>query len=193
MNNYREIDYEMLARHYSGVGNDQKVAKALARKMEAGEHQHHILQALCRSAIRQGNGSSDTPCNAYIIAPKRSGVRAFLPEVFPGCSVLPWLPTKAKPKGKVQEALTFIEMFFEDYPDQVLPFAELRQELGGTSVSNFNSRIRNHPNFKAGLITGNEVGHRPDGPDHSRHAATGQTSLDQRIAEGVCVGLGVGF
>ena len=30
-------------------------------------------------------------------------------------------------------------------------------------------------------------------PFHSRNAATGQTSLDQRIAKGVCVGLGVGL
>lgn len=151
MNNYRETDYEMMARYYSGTGNDQKVPKPLVDQIAAGELNHHILQALCRSAVRQGNGSSDTPCNAYIIAPKRSGVRDFLPEVFPGCTVLPWLPTKAKPKGKVQEALTFIEMFFEDYPDQVLRFTELRQALGGTSVSNFNSRIRHHPTFKAGL------------------------------------------
>ena len=150
MNNYREIDYEMMARYYSGVGNDQKVTKALARKVEAGEHQHHILQALCRSAIRQGNGACDNPCNAYIIAPKRSGVRTFLPEVFPGCTVVPWLLTKAKPKGKVQEALTFIEMFFEDYPDQVLSFADLRNELG-YDASNFRDRIRRHPTFTAGL------------------------------------------
>ena len=149
MNNYREIDYEMMAKYYGDVGNDQEVTKALTRKMVAGEHQHHILQALCRSAIRRGNGS-DVPCNAYIIVPKRSGVRAFLPEVFPGCTVLPWKPAKAKPKGKVQEALTFIETFFEDYPDQVMPFTDLRQELG-YDASNFRDRIRRHPTFTAGL------------------------------------------
>lgn len=79
-----------------------------------------------------------------------TAVLTFLPEVFPGCTVLPWLPTTAKPKGKVQEALTFIEMFFEDYPDQFLPFTALRQELG-YDASNFRDRIRRHPTFTAGL------------------------------------------
>jgi hypothetical protein len=47
--------------------------------------------------------------------------------------------------------LTFIETFFEDYPDQVLRFTELRHELGGTSAPNFNKTIRKHNTFTAGL------------------------------------------
>lgn len=118
--------------------------------MQAGEHSHHILQALCRSALRQGSGLDCGPCNAYIIAPKRSGVRNLLPQVFPGCKVGIWKPTKKKAKGKVEEALTYVQMHFEDYPDGDLPFAELRSVLG-YDASNFNNRIRNHDSFKAGL------------------------------------------
>jgi len=61
MNNYRDIDYAMMARYYGDVGNDQEVTKARTRKMVAGEHQHHILQALCRSAVRNGGGSECAP------------------------------------------------------------------------------------------------------------------------------------
>jgi hypothetical protein len=151
LNNYTETDYEMAARHYGEIPNDQDAPKALVDDMQAGEHKHHILQALCRSALRQGNGLECGPCDAYIIAPKRSGVRDLLPRVFPGCKVGIWKPTKKKAKGKVQVALTYVQMYFEDYPDGVLLFAELRSGLGYDNASNFRNRIRHHDSFKAGL------------------------------------------
>ncbi|OWY07706.1 hypothetical protein B6V72_18830 [Thioclava sp. F34-6] len=150
LNNHPETDYEMKARHYSEVPNDQDAPKTIVDDMQAGEHKHHILQALCRSALRQGSGLECGHCNAYIIAPKRSGVRNLLPQIFPGCKVGSWKPTKQKAKGKVQEALTYVQMYFEDYPDGVLPVAEIRSVLG-YDASNFRNRIRNHDSFKAGL------------------------------------------
>ena len=166
MNNHPETDYEMKARYYSGIGNDQKVPQTLVEEMAAGEHKHHILQALCRSAVREGSGSECSPCNAYIIAPKRSGIRNLLPEIFPGCMIGTWEQARKKLTGKVQEALTYIEMFFDDYPEGTLPFTELRSELG-YDASNFRRRIRDHDTFRAALeemgieetTTGN-AGHR---------------------------------
>ena len=90
------------------------------------------------------------PCNAYIIAPSRFGVRDFLPVVFPGCTVGTWEPAKVKATGKVQQALTYVEKHVADYPDEALRFIELRAELG-YDASNFRDRIRNHDSFKAGL------------------------------------------
>lgn len=150
LNNYTETDYEMAARHYGKVPIDQDAPKTLVDDMQAGEHKHHILQALCRSALRQGSGLECGLCDAYIIAPKRSGVRKLLPQVFPGCKVGTWKPTKQKAKGKVQEALAYVQMYFEDYPEGVLLFAELRSVLG-YDASNFRNRIRKHDSFKAGL------------------------------------------
>lgn len=151
LNNYAETDYEMAARHYGEVPNDQDAPKTLVDDMQAGEHSHHILQALCRSALRQGSGLDCGPCNAYIIAPKRSGVRRLLPQVFPGCKVGTWKPTKQKAKGKVQEALAYVQMYFEDYPDGVLQLKELRSALDYDDTSNFNRCIRKHDSFNAGL------------------------------------------
>ncbi len=150
MNNHPETDYEVKARYYCGIANDQEVSKTLVEEMAAGEHMHHILQALCRSSVRLGSGSECGPCNAYIIAPKRSGIRTLLLKVFPGCTIRSWRPGKSKPKGKVQEALTYIERFFDGYPEGRLPFTELRSVLG-YDASNFRRRIRNHETFKAGL------------------------------------------
>lgn len=150
LNNHPETDYEMKARYYSEVPNDQGAPKTIVDDMQAGEHKHHILQALCRSALRQGSGLECAHCNAYIIAPKRSGARGLLLEVFPGCKVGTWKPSKQKTRGKVQEALAYVQMYFEDHPDGVLLFTELRSVLG-YDASNFRNRIRNHHSFKTGL------------------------------------------
>lgn len=150
MNNYSETDYEMMARYYSGIPNDQDVPTALVAQMQAGEHQHHILQALCRSSVRQGIGSECGPCSAYIIAPTRSGVRKLLPKMFPGCKVGTWRPTAKRPKGNVQKALAYLEAHFENHPDGVMLFTELRAVLG-YDASNFRSRIRKHISFIEGL------------------------------------------
>lgn len=150
INNYSEMDYEVMTRCHSRIRNDEKVTEASVQAMEAGEHMHHILQALCRSVVRQGSASGCGPCNAYIIAPKQSGIRDLIPVVFPGCTVSTWKPAKVKAKGKVQQALTYAERHFEDHPDEVLRFTDLRAVLG-YDASNFRDRIRNHSVFKAGL------------------------------------------
>lgn len=62
---YSETDYEMMARYYSAIGNGQHVPKALVKQMRSGELIHHILQALRRSAAREGRGIECGPCNAH--------------------------------------------------------------------------------------------------------------------------------
>ncbi|WP_139280818.1 hypothetical protein [Shimia gijangensis] len=153
LNNYSEIDYEMLARCYSGIRNDQKVPKALVDQMRSGELRHHILQALCRSSVRQGNGSDCDPCNAYIIAPSRFGALDFLPEVFPGCTVRTWKTRKLKlkPTGWVADAVAQVTSFFASNPDEVYLYKDLRADLGITNASNFNKRVRHHESYKAVL------------------------------------------
>ncbi len=150
VNNYSEVDYEVMARCHSRIRSDEKVTKASVQAMEAGEHMHHILQALCRSAVRQGRASECGHCNAYIIAPKQSGIRDLIPVVFPSCAVSSWEPARVKATGKVQQALTYAERHFENYPEEVLRFADLRAEIG-YDASNFSKRIRSHSIFKAGL------------------------------------------
>jgi len=90
-------------------------------------------------------------CNAYIIAPKRSGVPGFLPEVFPGCTVVPWLPAKLKLTGRVAQAVAQVQAFFADNEDGVYLYKDLRGDLGITDTSNFNKTIRKHNTFMAAL------------------------------------------
>jgi len=147
---YTDADYEMMVRACGGIPIDQAIPPGSLDQMKAGEHMHHIFQALCRSSVRQGSGASCGSCNAYIIASKGSGIRDLLPTIFPGCVIKDWKATKLKLTGKVADAVNYIEMFFEDHQDEVLPFKELR-ELLGYDASNFNSRIRKNESFKAAL------------------------------------------
>ncbi|MFG6519522.1 hypothetical protein ACGYLX_18975 [Sulfitobacter sp. 1A13496] len=151
LNNHPETDYEMKARYFNSVLNHQQVSKDLVQEIEAGELKHHILQALCRSSVRQGNGHDCGPCNAYIIAPKRSGVRGFLPEVFPSCTITTWEPAKRKLSGWVADAVAEVKAFFADSPDGVFLYSELRDALGISDTSNFNKRVRRHESYKLEL------------------------------------------
>ncbi|UWR38644.1 hypothetical protein [Sulfitobacter sp. W074] len=151
LNNHPETDYEMKARYCNGITNDQPVPKTLVQDVEAGEQKHHILQALCRSAVRQGNGSDCGHCNAYIIAPIRSGLRAFLPEVFPGCTVSTWKPAEVKLTGWVADAVAQVDDFFASNPDGVYLYKDLRKDIGVTDASNFNRRVRRHESYKLEL------------------------------------------
>ena len=67
VNNYSEVDYEVMARCHSRIRNDEKVIKTSVQAMETGEHMHHILQALCRSAVRKA-----VPPSAVLATPTSS-------------------------------------------------------------------------------------------------------------------------
>lgn len=151
LHNHPDTDYEMKARYFNGVPNGQQVSKTLVQEIEAGEQKHHILQALCRSSVRQGNGHDCGPCNAYIIAPKRSGVRGFLPEVFPGCTIGTWEPAKRKLTGWVADAVAKVKTFFVENPDGVFLYSDLRDAIGISDTSNFNKRVRRHESYKLEL------------------------------------------
>lgn len=151
MNNYAEADYEMMARYYCNIGNDQPVPKALIEKMRKGEHMDHILQALCRSSVRLGQGSDCGLCNAFLIAPKQFNIRKLLLGVFPGCTVGTWRQAKGKLTGWVADAVAQIEAFFTSNPNGVFHYKDLRGALGITDASNFNRRVRKHESYKAKL------------------------------------------
>ncbi|AKO95243.1 hypothetical protein MALG_00024 [Marinovum algicola DG 898] len=150
--NYRPPHYEMMARYYGGISSDQEVPKALVSEIEAGEHSHHVLQALCRASVRQGCGAECGPCDAYIIAPKRSRIRSLLRKTFPGCKVRNWSPVKEKaPTGQVAKAIEIVQAHFSENPDSPLMLRALRDALGITDISNFKRRIREHEAFKGAL------------------------------------------
>lgn len=120
-------------------------------KRAQGEHCDLVLQALCRGQARGNDGTCCKPCNAYIIASKGSGIRASLPKIFPGCRVVDWQPQHKPPRGKVAEAIAYLEKRLSHCPEATITFAELMRKLEIPDKSNFNRTIRKHPDFNLAL------------------------------------------
>lgn len=149
---YPEAQYEFMARACANIPIEDEVPQDLIDRVKAGEHADHILQALCRSSVRKGDGATCGHCNAYIIASKASGIKQQLPTIFPGCIVKAWKPVgKKKLKGKVAGALAYVEMFFTGHPNAPLLLTELQEALRIPNKANFNRTIRKHPDFISGL------------------------------------------
>jgi hypothetical protein len=145
---YPASHYEALGRLSSAFPSSAgQYPEAGYEQIVLGEHKHLILQAACRGRVRRCIGDVCGPCNLYIIASGRSGIIGALGDVFPGCHVAPWQPIRKALKGKVAEAVTFMERWFEAQPDGHLRASEVRLALGMTAP-NFNRAIRSHQDFK---------------------------------------------
>jgi hypothetical protein len=119
-------------------------------QVQLGEHCHLILQALCRGSVRRCQGDVCAPCNAYIIASARSGIPRVLPEMFPGAKLYRWHPVKRSLKGKVAEAIEYIEQWIKENAGEVLRFHQVYKAIG-MAKSNFRRSVRQHPDFQEAL------------------------------------------
>jgi hypothetical protein len=119
-----------------------------ASDVGAGEIAHVILQALCRGAVRHCRGDQCVPCNAYIIGSRKSGIPELLPDIFPGCKVVPWVPVKKEPTGRVAEALLYLQARFKADPTDFVSFKEMQKALGYRDASTFRKNIRKHRAFQ---------------------------------------------
>lgn len=145
--------YEGLTRLSSGRSASRGVVSdGMLRAVTLGEHSHMILQALCRSSVRQNQNGECPPSTAYLIASEYSGIKALLPEVFPGAQVVSWTPIKKQTRGKVANAISYIRDWFKANPDGVLAYKDLQKALGIKDKSNFRNTIRLHEDFQAAIV-----------------------------------------
>lgn len=145
---YRAMDYEAHWHAGSGIAveSDQRCTDDDRKRVEEGEFRHLVLQALCRGVVRKNTGGQCPPCNAYVIAYGRN-IPDQLRTIFPGCQIKPWVPQSKAPKGKVADALTFIETWMQQHPtDGKLPFKAVYEAIG-MDTQNFRKSIRQHPMF----------------------------------------------
>ena len=112
-----------------------------------GEHRHLILQALCRGAVRRCVGQKCPPTRAYIIASRKSGIADELPRIFPGCLISPWRPVKKALKGRVADAVRFIDGQLAADPSSLATFRQVMAHIGWTDRKEFKRRIRQHDDF----------------------------------------------
>jgi hypothetical protein len=69
------------------------------KAVELGEHQHYVLQALCRGRVRKCEAGSCPPgTHTYIIASACSGISQTIGNILPGAKVEEWQPLPKRPK-----------------------------------------------------------------------------------------------
>lgn len=145
---YRQSHYESLKR--LGAGRSSRhgvVTRDEVKRVEAGEHAHLILQALCRCAVRRCDGEHCHPCAAYIIASVHSEITTALHIIFPGCRVGSWRPVARKLAGHVAAAVEIINKWSKTAAQgDVLKFTDVAKPLG-LSRSNFKTYVRAHQDF----------------------------------------------
>jgi len=147
---FRPSHYEALGRLAADRHPSHDYSKEDQERIAKGEHLHGILQALCRGSVRQCRGDSCAPCNAYVIASVGSGIPQALPTVFPGARIHDWKPKGRVLKGKVLEALAYIDQRLAQ-GNEVIKFTEVKKAIGMRDSSNFYSDIRQHEDFRAEL------------------------------------------
>ncbi|MBN8185066.1 hypothetical protein, partial [Roseibium aggregatum] len=146
-----EWQYMGLACASSGRSIDLGLPRSAVDAIRMGEHGHHILQALCRAAVRGNDGGRCKPCNAYIIAAKASGIRDKLRDWFPGCRVSTWAPSRRRLQGQKKRAvLDYLKARRCEDPNTVILFKEVQAAVSIPDKSNFKS-MRKHPDFRAAL------------------------------------------
>lgn len=149
---YRISYYEALKRLAAGRHSASGVVtpEELYRVM-MGEHAHLILQALCRGVVRKCDGDKCHPMNAYIIASVRSGIPSSLQSIFPGASIVPWLPIERELKGHVKDAVEFLEGWVRRAsPFDTLPFSTTARAIG-MSPKDFTKDVRKHDHFMSAI------------------------------------------
>jgi hypothetical protein len=106
-----------------------------------------IFQAACRSGIRSGN---QQPCHLYLMAAPKSGVRKSLNTLFPGCTVVDWVPAAvAKMPLRAQQAFDTIDRALP-FPGATITFKSVWRSLGMKSQQ-FTQSIRPNELFQAAL------------------------------------------
>jgi len=147
---YRPSHYEALGRLAADRHPSLEYSTDDQKRIAQGEHLHGILQALCRASVRRCQGDVCAPCNAYVIASVNSGIPDALAKVFPGARIRDWRPVGRVLKGKVKEALAYIDKCLSQ-GQEVIRFTDVMKAIGMKSSSNFRSDIRQHPDFMAEL------------------------------------------
>lgn len=146
---YRPSYYEALGRLAAKTPAHQRYPLEAQQRIALGEHQHGILQALCRGSVRQCIGGECAPCDAYVIASVQTGIPDTLAKMFPGCQLLDWKPIRRALRGKVGQAVGYLRDRFSDPMVELVKFKEVMKAIGMNYSQSFRDDIRRHPEFKA--------------------------------------------
>lgn len=73
------------------------------QRIREGEHRHNLLQAICRTSVRNSSKGHCGKCEVYVIGKLGARGTALLTETFPGCEVLRWAPEGEVLRGQAKK------------------------------------------------------------------------------------------
>jgi hypothetical protein len=88
--------------------------------------------------------------NLFVIASGRSGIPQGLKDVFPGCKLIQWKTKPAALKGKVKEAVEWVDRWVDSYADfegSFLRYTELQKAIGMKDRMAFKRYVRHNEQF----------------------------------------------
>lgn len=112
------------------MGHVGRLTKGDRQRMTVGEHQHNLLQAICRASVRNGTGGACGACTAYVIGKIDSDSRAALAQTFPGAQIKDWRPLEATLRGHAKALADVLEQMFADEQVTAVPKATVRKAVG---------------------------------------------------------------
>lgn len=143
---FRPASYhEALARACVMQDPDDKVIDLEEiEELERGEHADLVLQGLCRAGIRRGSQGGSTACEAYLVATKKSGIKALLATIFPGCTIKTWKPVAPKLPLQPRKTLRYLTTWAATAEvGGTIRFVEVYQDLG-INQDVFRKQVRGH-------------------------------------------------
>lgn len=127
------VAYEALKRLCLDKGPEERpLTKEELDATVIGESGHLVLQGLCRASVRKSINGAAGPCTAYLIASIKSGIRAKLPEWFPGCHVESWRPNGlSQLTGQAFKVFEYISQWVDTAgQSDIVRFAAIYRGLG---------------------------------------------------------------
>ncbi|SFV33991.1 hypothetical protein [Hyphomicrobium facile] len=153
--NLRKSTLSALQRIGMGVRPEDGEVASIA-EFRLGEHNHNLLQAMCRIRVRKAQGNRCPQASAYIIAHPSSGIGKLLPEVFPG---IPKVEAWGKQADR-EIALSPIQKKVYDHlhdwakrdpGGQAIRYAKVMKAFGISDGSYFKRAVRLSAEFNAAL------------------------------------------
>ena len=142
--NYGDISFHAHGAAASGLSGGQ-LSEFDSRDVEGGEFQHNLLQAVCRSSVRQSRHGKAGRCRAYVITSAKPDPVERVRATFPGCHIRDWCPVVAPLTGRNGEAADYLRDAFKDLKVDRVRKADVYTKMG-IHRSNF-SAIIGHPDF----------------------------------------------
>jgi hypothetical protein len=149
-----EAAYTALAMGVSGKPFDE-VVHAEREFLRLGEHRHDLLQAICRSNVRNAVEGVAGQADVYLVA-GGSWLHKEISSTFPDCTLIEWVPRQRDPTGQLARVIALLQAYKSD-PTVITTTKKQVREAAGIASSHGLSQVLRDPRVQD-VIRRREIG-----------------------------------